>query len=317
MRHTLPVIIRTSDLAAADLDAGGLRRAVRSRELTRIAPGSYVHSAAWNELDRHQQYELTVRARLDRLGRHLIASHDSAAILWGMPVLDEWPSEIHVIDTRLGKPTRKSGVVRHTDPITDDEIVAGTPMLATTALRTALDLALRDGFVTALMLFDHGLRTGLFSADDLQRGVDDRSNALRIRAARSALQFASPSAESPGESISRAQIILLGFEPPELQRRFVEGGREVARVDFFWPGVGVVGEFDGDEKYTIEALRGGRSVERVMIDEKWRSESLLDRPEVTRVVRWNYAIARNPELLAERLLRAGVPRLPARRRAQP
>lgn len=308
MKDALPVIHRAADLRAAGLSDSEVYRRRRRSELVSVAPGAFVSASDWHGLSRRDRYAVRVRARLTRLSSRVVASHDSAAVLWGMPTLDGWPAAVHVIDPTRSSALRRGDLHRHPGTLDAGDIRAGSQFRATSPARTAVDLALRDGFTTGVMLFDHGLRTQLFGETEICAALDARPTARRSNAASRALEFASPLAESPGESISRATMILLGFEAPELQRKFFEGDDEVARTDFWWEGIGVAGEFDGDEKYKNPEMRQGRTAEEVVIHEKWRAEMLLDRPEVNRVVRWNYTMARKPAQLAERLIRAGVPR---------
>jgi hypothetical protein len=79
-------------------------------------------------------------------------------------------------------------------------------------------------------------------------------------------------------------------------------------VDFWWEEAGIVGEFDGDQKYLDPALRKGRSIERTMLDEKERADGVSARPEVQNLVRWRYAAARNPGRLCAILENAGLRR---------
>lgn len=309
MDFSYPQILRVSDLDAAGLDDRDLRRRADHGELHRVARGCYVPTEAWHQLDTRERYEVEVRTRLSLLSSHVVASHDSAAAFWRLPTLNGWPSTVHVYEPRRSKPLTRNGIARHVGELRDDEILREMEMKLTSPARTALDLALRDGFVGGIMLFDQGLRHHGFDRDELRAALDRRVRPRRHRAVLQAIDASSALSDSAGESLSRGQIILLGFEPPELQHRFYENGQEVARADFWWESVRVAGEFDGNEKYLSPAMRGGRSAAQVVIDEKWRTERLLDHHDVARVVRWNYREARNPALLAERLRRAGVPRL--------
>lgn len=119
-----------------------------------------------------------------------------------------------------------------------------------------------------------------------------------------ALQFADPLAESAGESLSRVRIHELGFEPPVLQVSF-ELGSTVARVDFYWPGCGVVGEFDGKVKYLRAGGLSGFSAEEVVWQEKLREDAL--RARGLHVVRWTWDDLHRPGVLQARLHAAGVP----------
>lgn len=118
------------------------------------------------------------------------------------------------------------------------------------------------------------------------------------------LELADARSESAGESLSRVRILELGFEPPMLQVSFALG-RTLARVDFYWPSVGVVGEFDGRLKYTRAAGLGASPAEQVVWEEKLREDAL--RARGLKVVRWVWDDLQRPGVLAGRLRNAGVP----------
>lgn len=82
---------------------------------------------------------------------------------------------------------------------------------------------------------------------------------------------------------------------PMLQARIRdECGRFVARVDFYWPEFGVVGEADGAMKYTDRT---------VLIAEKHRQEALEELGLI--VVRWSWDdVIHRPRVLQTRLARA-------------
>ena len=111
------------------------------------------------------------------------------------------------------------------------------------------------------------------------------------------LQFLDGRAESPGESRSRVALSRWGTLPnPELQPSiFDEKGRFLARVDFLFPELGVIGEFDGEGKYRRKELRGTRTADDVVIAEKIREDALRALGWI--VVRWTW-----PELGGRRWL---------------
>ena len=76
-----------------------------------------------------------------------------------------------------------------------------------------------------------------------------------------ALGFASPLAESPGESLSRVRMLQARLPLPTLQHVVCDSaGCFVARLDFWWEEFGLAGEFDGMVEYG-RLLRPGQSVE--------------------------------------------------------
>lgn len=137
-----------------------------------------------------------------------------------------------------------------------------------------------------------------------------RSMAARGRVA-TVLDFADGDAESPGESLSRVRILVMGFPAPELQRCFTDARGTIGRADFYWPGVRLVGEFDGAVKYSKPEFLRGRTPSQVVIDEKLREDRL--RALGLGVVRWTWNDLRARGALREVLISAGlVPGRPTR-----
>lgn len=116
--------------------------------------------------------------------------------------------------------------------------------------------------------------------------------------------FCDERSESPGESLSRLRIEQLGFVAPELQKVVHLPGQGKARLDFFWEGSGVVGEFDGRIKYSRAQQLSGRSADAVVYEEKLREDAL--RAAGFSVVRWTWDELKEPEAFGRKLLAAGV-----------
>jgi hypothetical protein len=99
--------------------------------------------------------------------------------------------------------------------------------------------------------------------------------------------------ESPLESVVRGRCILLGLPLPEPQVWLSDSQGVIGRVDFLWPGSGVVGEADGRVKYRDNELWR----------EKLRQERLEEAGFV--VLRWTWAQAHAPDAaFRDRVLRA-------------
>ena len=129
-----------------------------------------------------------------------------------------------------------------------------------------------------------------------QRGVRDASWVV---------EFADGRAELPGESVSRLQLYRLGFRDLDLQVAvagprgsdyFVDIGLRQVRA--FW-------EFDGEVKYRDVAMRQGRSIEDVVLEEK-RREDWIRGVTQWRLCRGGFADIATPETLAARLSAFGV-----------
>ncbi|TDS82648.1 hypothetical protein EV640_11421 [Nesterenkonia aurantiaca] len=171
-----------------------------------------------------------------------------------------------------------------------------------------LDTVPRMPFEQAVVVLDAALarisERGL-TLDELLQPWQPFLRGARLRAewAR-AVDFADPRSESVGESLSRVRISELGFAVPELQSVVRVEGREY-RLDFEWEG-GVVGEFDGKQKYLRSQELFGRSAEEAVYREKLREDAI--RSTGRRVVRWSWDDLHHPNILRDRLTRFGVPR---------
>ena len=294
-------------LVHSAFDDTAVRRAHSRGTLVRLAPGRYVRSDVWLPLDPAEREILRIIAVVSCLRTPVVVSHSSAASLWSLPRLGSPTSRVHVIDQRLDSATGGTFVLRHAAVLaaTELERVHGTTV--TSPVRTAVDLALSASHRQAVTALDHGLRTGLFTPADLAAGLQAHPAIQRRRKAQRALDFADGRANRPGESLSRVVMAEHGFHAPELQHPFRRETGERAEVDFWWPSVGVVGEFDGEVKYRDREMRGGRSIEQVVIDEKNRENWIRALPEVHGFVRWSWQDATAPGRLARLLTDAGVP----------
>ena len=88
------------------------------------------------------------------------------------------------------------------------------------------------------------------------------SGARGIRQARWVIRFADGRAQLPGESVSRLQLVRLGFRTPQLQVPVAGPAGRTYFVDFGLDDVHAFGEFDGKDKYLDEAMRRGVPLER-------------------------------------------------------
>jgi hypothetical protein len=302
-----PTFLTTADLAAAGLDDSSLRRGARRGELERVRRGLYLPRPEWEQLGDRDRHVALIAAATHLLSKPVLVSHESAGALWGFPVLDEWPAAVHVLDPARSTGKRTRYLVRHPGSHLSRATVSG--IACTSAARTAVDIALLRGFTAGLLACDFGLASNLVSLDELRAELEWRPNARGRRAALAAINLADGRSGSAGESASRSTMHELGIPQPELQKRFQCSNGKTYFVDFWWARSGVIGEFDGEQKYLDPELRQGRSMQRVLLDEKDRHDALLAHPEVANLVRWNYATARRPPKLAAVLLGAGVPRL--------
>lgn len=263
--------METKDWLANGNSRRALDRAIADGEILRLRRGRILTEPPHDPSEIHRA---RVDAAVSLLRQGTFVSHRSAAILHGLPLwVFQIPDLVHV--TRTGGGHGYIGTVLHAhqgklDPghrTTIDEIPV------TSLDRTAADVIRELGLLHGVAVADVALALGV-PRDTLYQLV---ASGRGSRAARAAVDFADPRAESPGESYSRALMRQFAIRPPTgLQHElFDASGGFAGRVDFWWEEEGVVGEFDGLGKYT-RLLKPGQSPEDVIRAEKARESNIRD-----------------------------------------
>jgi very-short-patch-repair endonuclease len=290
--------------------------AQRSGRIVRLARGVYVaaDALAADPIDAH----------LQRAGAHQlllprgIASHSTAALAWGLDLDDpqrEAMGPVRFIETAgaATRARRSPGLriaVRDLPP--QDRAQHPSGLIVTTRDRTAVDVAAECRLPEALITLDSAARQNLRQAAgrdwirDTARSHGARAASVRPladAAQRAATQFSrrhlervlplvDGRRESPAESLSFGHMALVGLPLPDVQVMLVDELGELY-VDFLWWDAGLVGEVDGNLKYTTpEALVAERRRQR-------RVEA-----RGLRVVRWEaMAIRRRPLAVMEHIAR--------------
>ncbi len=269
----------------------------------RIRQGLYVTSDRWAALDRWDRYRMRVLAVHLAAHRPPVFCRETAALIHGLPLVTV-PSHVHVQQIADGSAHSRGGVRRHCSSLAAPPVVHLSGLQMTSLESTIVALAVGSGFPAGVLALDDALRRG---TTDLAR-VTEAAQATRTDAARkritAVIDFSCGDAESPGESLSRVQMMVMGFPAPELQRVFTDARGLIGRVDFYWPEARLVGEFDGLVKYSKPEFLSGRSPSEVVVEEKRREDRL--RALGLRVVRWTWDDLREPALLRDLLTSAGL-----------
>ncbi|WP_430646803.1 hypothetical protein [Agromyces sp. GXS1127] len=307
---------RRADLrSAATLRTQGVHRPERSAELVRVRRGLYVAEDAWPGTEREARHFVRMQA-VAAATSDPVFSHESAALLWGIPIVGRLGGVHLMAGAKIGRRTR-GDVVWHNHRLGDRDIVEIDGFAATSLERTAFDLAASRSPQTGVSAVDAVLRARLVSAlgtqvaglakDELIEAFRARPRARGIRGALMCAAFADARSGSAGESVSRWHLHRLGFPAPELQVPFarLDGGVDV--VDFDWPEYERFGEFDGFGKYVREPLTGGRTIEQVVWAEKQREDRV--RRHRPRGSRWEWADVMDPRRLERLLLADGLPKV--------
>ncbi|RKT33316.1 hypothetical protein DEU34_1907 [Microbacterium sp. AG1240] len=323
MRHLGPGEARRLLRTREDLFLeGATRRSIEAElqrgELRRVRRGWFVREEEWRGLWSESRHLLHVWAVMEGArSAAVVASHTAAAVMWGLPLWRTATPRVHLTSRTDAAISSGSDVMRHRLelPESDVTIIEGVP--CTTLERTVFDLSRTLSMEAALAAADAGMRlvsVDGFTVDEaaagqwregMRRRLHDATGVRGVRRARWTAETADGLAQLPGESVSRLQLLRLGFRRLRLQVPVPSPGGS-----FYWVDIGIEdaatwGEFDGATKYTDRVMRSGRSIEQVMLDEKQREDWIRGttrRP----LVRWGDRHIGSPRALGERLAAFGV-----------
>jgi hypothetical protein len=254
-------------------------------------------------------------AAAQKLPRSTQFSHDSAAVMWGLPSIGNWSGDVHVLAPRASGGRSMVNVKRHC--VGEDNRAAEIDDLTVTSLaRTLVDTACTSSFLRAIGTIDAGLRAPekgelrhhLGAAAPTSAELLDLLHSLLPRGgsvkARRAIEFGDGKSGSPLESLSRGQFFLLGMPAPQLQVPFYDENGFIGIVDFYWPELDLIGEADGDVKYGGANSPSGLPAGDAVKTEKYREDRL--RRVVNGFVRWDWNTALSRPKLAARVRPFGL-----------
>lgn len=288
------------------------QRRVASGEHVRIRAGVYLNRDEWAHAGEDRRYLAKVHAVALTRKSEPVFSHESAALLWGLPTLHTWPSAVHVLAGRRRAVRTGNGIIWHFGDVPDEDVVPLGGLLVTSLERTLVDLARTRSMQWSVAAIDHALRTSFQTLDGatvagvhkeaLLDRLDRLGSARGTRQARESIEFGDGLSGSPGESLSRVQIHMIGFPPPILQLPVSWGDGFFDYPDFAWDDL--FGEFDGLGKYLRDEFTRGRPIEEIVLKEKEREDRL--RSTGRGVSRWGWKVAGNACLLEAKLRKAGL-----------
>lgn len=282
--HVLPT--RAIGVAAA-------RRSVADGELVRVRRGSYrtPTPSAEPPWERDQQ-EMLGRcvAVADEFTTAFAFSHETAALLYDWPV--PVTADLHLVQRVTPGYSRRTGVRRHWRPeLRDTDVTLTSGLPATTPLRTLIDclrtLHPRDGLVVADAALadlaemdmrkreesEHRQRVVLAAAREVLSS--DRGGRGVVRA-RVVLALADGFSGSPGESRTRWLALSAGLPVPICQwEHRIDGRRFFSDIAWLrcapdWTERGITLEYDGEEKYGVDA----RAAAAAVLEEKEREDAI-------------------------------------------
>lgn len=280
-------------LPARAIGAAAARRSVSDGQLVRVRRGSYrkpTPSAAqpWE----HDEQEVLGRcvAVAGQFTTAFAFSHETAALLYDWPV--PVSADLHLVQRVTPGYARRTGVRRHWRPdLRDTDVILAAGLPATNPLRTLIDclrtLHPRDGLVVADAALadlaqvdmrkreesEHRQRDVLAAAREVL--VADRGGRGVVRA-RAVLALADGFSGSPGESRTRWLALTAGLPVPVCQwEHRIDGRRFFSDIAWLrsapdWTERGITLEYDGEEKYGVDA----RAAAAAVLEEKEREDAI-------------------------------------------
>ncbi len=263
------VVGNVGEWRAAGLSARRLRGLVRSGDLVRIRHGAYATREILAEAgtDSALRHALEVAAARGTRNGKGVASHQSAAIMWRLSLLNKVADGTVALTVTPGTRTgsySSAGIVSHVAELPQDHVTKLYGLPVTTGARTVIDIARAARFAEGVVVADSALYERHASKTDLRRVLACCEGWPGVVRARRVVDFASSLAESPLESCARVEFRQQGLPLPELQVPIVgQGGHFIARVDFCWRRYWTIAEADGLLKYqgrddAIEELKRDR-----------------------------------------------------------
>lgn len=173
----------------------------------------------------------------------------TAADHWGLPLppwiglTDDQPTVV-AVPAGSAHPNRR-GVRGRRFRLPPEHLTTHRGLAVTTPARTWVDCAADIPLVHLIAMGDAILHRGLARDRELRSVVTWAYRRRGVANARRALPVLDGRSESPGESLTRAHLVLDGIRPPRCNEDIYVDGRWVARVDMCWPEEKVIVEYDG------------------------------------------------------------------------
>lgn len=206
-----------------------------------------------------------------------VASHTTAATLWGLP-LPRQPLKAPIHLTRpAGAPhPRRQGVVGHVSRLRAADVVTAYGVPLTSPARTWCDLAAQLSLTELVAAGDALLRrpdapllpaaivlpNPLAGSPELTTALASRSGARGVAPARKALPLLRPGVDSAPESRLRLLIVGAGLPEPEVNEWIVDdNGRRISRPDLQYRAHRLALEYEGEHHLT-DARQWAHDIER-------------------------------------------------------
>jgi hypothetical protein len=259
------------DALAAGYSDSEIRLRLRKGQWTRLCRNAYAEPDHWPEGESpwertRRLHGLMARVLIERMSGEVAISHQSAALLHGLP---SWGFDLDRVQlTRMAGRARSDRTSEiHRSPLMADDVVEVQGLRLTSPARAIIETTCISSYEVGVVLCDAALRDGIATAEQLLSMSKRLEHWSGSPACRTAVAFADGASESVGESRLRVLMANQGVPPPALQVEIRNpDGQLVGRVDFLVQKTLIV-EFDGAQKYDSP---------KVLLAEKWREDRLRE-----------------------------------------
>jgi hypothetical protein len=222
-----------------------LASAVRREQLHQVRRRVWIEKPLWDALDDRGQHLVKVRADLLVLPSGWYTARRSAAVAMELPLIGDLPTVPQLVSC---KATHAANRHRKVAKVPAAHLVARDAVPLTSLSWTAMDLARKESFLSAVVVADAVLGLGV-PRQSLMDVLDEMARWPGLERAREVAAFADGLSESALESLSRVRCLERGLPPPELQVEVWRGPKLLGRVDKLWRAQRVIGEDDGMAKF--------------------------------------------------------------------
>lgn len=286
-----PVYFTHADLRAMGYHQNAIARNVRTGRWTRPLSNVYLldDPKEFSNLERHRGL---VRTYSRKFGGARVASHWTAAELWGLPTSIFSQNTMAFTENRP-----RQGMLRpryltvYQRPLGTEDIVTVDGIACTSLARTVLDCSLLGSFTQAVCSMESALFflparwEQRLSRDDLAEQLDRAGGRRHIGLARAAFEFAGTKSQSVFESKMRLFLRHHRIEQPEQQVEFLRSDGSILSIaDMAWRERRKILECDGAGKY-LDHLGGLTPAERLRRDRE-RDRVLRERGYETIRATW-------------------------------
>jgi hypothetical protein len=206
-----------AELAAVGIDARQVARLVRTGHLVPVRRRVYTTAELWSSWDDYRARPLArVRAAEYTIVVPHVSSHDSSALVHGLPLLRPHRAAVHITRLDMRGTRTQNGVEHHGAWYDDDQVVSVGGLSTLDIARTVADIAREHGYQAGLVAADGAMQLGVTRAA-LRDAAGRMTGWPYSRTVRAVVDDADPGAESAGESLARELVSEALGRPAETQ----------------------------------------------------------------------------------------------------